>query len=290
MSATFFQASPARAAGNPRYGAIVVDAPTGAVLYADKADKQLHPASMTKMMTLYLTFEAVENGRIGLDDDITMSPRAAAIPPCQLGLKAGEKIKVRDAILALVTKSANDIAVAIAEHISGTQEKFAGLMNERARYLGMTNTHFTNASGWHDPKQVSTARDISRLGRALIEHYPEHYETFSTARFRYNGATYGNHNRLMSRYPGMDGIKTGFVGASGFNLAASAVRNGRRLVGVVFGGKRAVTRDSHMERLLNDSFAKLRKPDVSADQSRDPLPDPLREEKSVASFVRPGGP
>lgn len=266
----------AHAAGNPRYGAIVIDAKTGAVLFEDNADKQLYPASLTKMMTLYLTFEAIENGRLSLDQHITVSRRAASMSPSKLGLPAGNKIKVRDAILALVTKSANDIAVALAEAVGGSEENFARMMTVRAQNLGMTRTRFTNASGWHSKNQVSTARDMAQLSRALIYHYPQYYKFFSTREFRYGGLVHRNHNHLMSNYKGMDGLKTGYVGASGFNLAASAVRNNRRLIGVVFGGRTTASRNAHMARLLDRSF--LEATDLKIASLRtEQLPVPLRK-------------
>lgn len=266
----------AHAAGNPRYAAIIIDAKSGAVLFEEDADKQLYPASLTKMMTLYLTFEAIENGRLRLDQYIPISKRAASMSPSKLGLPAGKKIKVRDAILALVTKSANDVAVALAEAVSGSEDEFARTMTVRAQNLGMTRTRFTNASGWHSKNQFSTARDMAQLSRALIYHYPQYYKFFSTREFRYGGLVHRNHNHLMSTYKGMDGLKTGYVGASGFNLAASAVRNNRRLIGVVFGGRTTASRNTQMARLLDRGFLEatdLRIAGLRTEQ----LPVPLRK-------------
>lgn len=237
-----------------KYGGIVMDADTGEVLYEDRADKQLFPASLTKMMTLYLLFEELEAGRIKLDDTIPISKTAAAQEPSKLDLDPGETITVQNAILSLVTKSANDIAVAVAEKIGGSERNFASMMNAKACELGMTKTQFRNASGLPDRRQMSTARDMARLSQALIHNFPDRYAYFSVPSFEYGEDDYRNHNTLMNRFDGMDGIKTGYIDDAGFNLAASAERNGRRLIGVVFGGKTARSRNAHMARILNDSF------------------------------------
>ena len=245
------------AATNPKYASIVMDAETGIILSQKYADKKLPPASLTKMMTLLVTFEAINSRKIKLNERIWVSKYAASMVPSKLDLKVGSSIKVKDAIYALVTKSANDVAVALAEHIGGSEYGFARMMNRRAKLIGMTNTNFTNASGLHDPRQVSTARDMAKLGRSLVVNYPREYKYFSTRSFTYRGKTYNNHNRLLGKYRGLDGIKTGYVSASGFNLVASAVRNNRRLIGVVFGGKSGKTRNAHMEVLLDSGFSKV---------------------------------
>ena len=267
-------------AGTPaearRYASIVIDAGTGEVLHADKADRRAYPASLTKMMTLYLLFEAVDQGRLGLNQKLPVSRRAAGMPPSKLGLKRGQSIRVKDAIKALVTKSANDVAVVVAEALGGSEQKFARLMTEKARTLGMTRTTFRNASGLPNNRQLSTARDMARLARALQRRYPHHYAVFKTKAFSYKGRRYKNHNKLLSNYAGTDGIKTGYTHASGFNLAASTVRDGRRLIAVVFGGKTAKSRDRHMRKLLDRSFAKLAKrgvPLVSTLPTRKPQLD-----------------
>lgn len=241
---------------NPKYAAIVTDAASGEVLFERNGNKILHPASLTKVMTLLLLFEALESGNVRLSDRISISQHAASQQPSKLGLKAGSTIRVEDAILAVVTKSANDMAAAIGEHLAGSESRFAAKMTQRARDIGMTRTNFVNASGLHSPRQISTARDMAVLARYIIVRYPNYYRYFGTKQFTYRGKTMTNHNRLMNSYPGMDGFKTGFVNASGFNLIASAKRDGRRLIGVVFGGKSWKSRNDHMASLLNNSFAK----------------------------------
>lgn len=241
---------------NPKYASIVIDGETGAIISESHADKQLHPASLTKVMTLLLLFEAMESGRVRLNDKITISQRAADQQPSKIGLPAGSSIRVEDAILALVTKSANDISVAIAEHLAGTEPRFAERMTYRAKTIGMSKTVFKNAHGLHHPQQVTNARDMATLARYVIYRYPNYYRYFSTKQFTYRGKTYTNHNRLMQTYPGMDGFKTGFINASGFNLIASAKKKDRRLIGVVFGGRSWKTRNDHMAELLNAGFVK----------------------------------
>jgi D-alanyl-D-alanine carboxypeptidase len=235
---------------------ILVDVASGTVLAARNADERVAPASLTKMMTLYLTFRAIEAGQLKLTSKLKVSRRAAAMPPTKLGLKAGSTIEVEDAILGLVTRSANDAASVLAEALGGTEDRFASVMTRHARRLGMTRTVFRNASGLPDGAQRSTARDLSRLAMRLIADYPDHYRYFSRRSFAYAGRTHGNHNRLLASYAGMDGLKTGYTRASGFNLAASAVRDGRRLVGVVIGGATAASRDARMVDMLDEGFAK----------------------------------
>jgi len=240
-----------------RYAAVVIEASTGYVLSAQNADKKLYPASLTKMMTLYLTFEALSQGRISKHQRIAVSRRAAAQEPSSLGLQAGDEIRVEDAILSIATKSANDSAVTLAEAIGGSEDRFARAMTAKARQLGMNNTRFVNASGLFKKAQVSTARDMATLSQAIIRDYPGYYRYFSTSTFAYNDNIYMNHNKLMNSYQGMDGIKTGYVYASGYNLAASAVHNGTRLIGVIFGGRTARSRNNAMAKLLNQSFARI---------------------------------
>lgn len=253
--------SPAHAATkptkpNPRYASIVMDSDTGQILSESNADKVLHPASLTKMMTLLLVFEQLQTGRLTLRDQVPISRHAADMVPSKIGLSPGSTIRVEDAILAVVTKSANDIAVALAEKVGGSEYMFARKMTAKAHELGMTRTIFRNASGLHDDGQVTSARDMAKLGRTLIQQYPQYYKYFSTKNFTYRGKSYHNHNRLMSTYPGMDGLKTGYIEASGFNLVASAVRDNRRLIGVVFGGRTAQSRNDHMTELLDKGFGK----------------------------------
>jgi D-alanyl-D-alanine carboxypeptidase len=234
------------------------------VLHAVNADTATQPASLTKMMTLFLAFDALDKGDLALDQVVPVSRRAQNMAPSKLGLVAGTTIRVEDAILGLVTRSANDAAVVLAEAVGGTEEQFAEMMTTKARILGMRNTSFRNASGLPNTRQITTARDIATLSQALIKGHARHYPYFSRTSFTYNGAPVQTHNRLMSRYDGMDGIKTGFVNASGFNLAGTAVRDGRRLIAVVLGGRTSRERDNRVAALLDHGFgvAPLR-PNVS---------------------------
>lgn len=242
------------ASAKPPYAELLLDAATGEVLHAHDPDVPTQPASLTKIMTLFLAFDALERGDLRLDQRLPVSRRAAGMAPSKLGLAAGSTLETEDAILALVTKSANDVAVVIAEALGGTEERFAEMMTAKARGLGMDATVFRNASGLPDPKQVTTARDMAKLAVAVIERHPRRYAYFSRSTFSYNGTEIRSHNRLMTRYYGMDGIKTGFVNASGFNLAASAVRDGRRLIAVVLGGATAAERDRRVAALLDRGF------------------------------------
>ena len=241
-----------------RYAAVVVEVDSGRVLYSRNAHKRRYPASLAKMMTLYLTFEALEAGALSLMEPLTVSRRAAGQAPSRLGLKAGETITVEDAILALVAKSANDAATALAESIAGREISFAKQMTRKGRELGMRHSQFRNASGLPNRRQRSTAMDISILARALLTDFPQHYHYFSTPHFKFKNRTHKNHNKLLNSYPGLDGIKTGYIRASGFNLAASAERGGQRLVGVVLGGRTQVARDRQMRRILDIGFSRLR--------------------------------
>lgn len=246
---------PAAAAKNNRYAAIVVDATTGETLYEADPDSQKYPASLTKMMTLYMLFEAIERGELGFKTKLVASKRAAQQPATNLALHAGSTLTVEEAIKALVIRSANDVASIVAETLGGTESQFAQLMTARAHALGMANTTFRNASGLPDKGQKTTARDLATLAMALMRDFPQHYHYFSVTSFVYNGKTYKTHNRLMLNYAGADGLKTGYIRASGFNLATSAVRDGRRLVAIVLGGKTAASRDAHMADLLDRGFA-----------------------------------
>jgi D-alanyl-D-alanine carboxypeptidase len=252
VCALMFFATSARAA--PPYAEILLDPATGAVLHAVNADSTTQPASLTKMMTLFLAFDSLDKGELTLDQLVPVSRRAQNMAPSKLGLVAGTSIRVEDAILGLVTRSANDAAVVLAEAIGGTEEQFAEMMTTKARILGMRNTSFHNASGLPNTRQITTARDIAVLSQALIKVHARHFPYFSRTSFNYNGAPVQTHNRLMSRYDGMDGIKTGFVNASGFNLAGTAVRNGRRLIAVVLGGRTAKERDNRVAALLDHGF------------------------------------
>ena len=240
-----------------KYASIVIDADSGAVLHEVNADTPNYPASLAKMMTLYMIFKALEDGDLRLDQTITVSRRAARQPSSKLGLRRGDKISVKDIILGLVTKSANDAAAAIAETLGGTERYFAKMMTRRARALGMSNTTFRNASGLPHRRQRTTARDLATLARALRTDFPEYYDFFSTATFSYKGLTHRNHNKLLARYDAVDGIKTGYIHASGFNLAASVKRDGRRLIGIVMGGRSPRSRDRHMIDLLERAFTRI---------------------------------
>ncbi|HXF55486.1 MAG TPA: D-alanyl-D-alanine carboxypeptidase [Hyphomicrobiaceae bacterium] len=281
-------APPAGAGG--RYAAMVVDANTGAALHAEAPDERRHPASLAKMMTLYLVFEAIERGRIGYGTRIPVSPAAAAAPPSRLGLEPGSEIALVDAIKALITKSANDVAIAVAEYIAGSEEAFARLMTTRAHQLGMTATQFRNASGLHHPEQVTTARDMLRLALRLQDDFPAHYRLFSLRTFSYGGREYRNHNLLLGTFPGTDGIKTGYIAPSGFNLVASVRRGKRHVIGVVFGGRNAKSRDAAMSALLTRA---LRQASPVFTRKREPvliaLPRPARRSApalpAVASAV-----
>jgi D-alanyl-D-alanine carboxypeptidase len=242
-----------RVAYRPPYAAIVVDANSGRVLHAENADSLRHPASVTKVMTLYLLFEQLEAGRLKLDTDLPVSAHASIQAPSKLGLRPGQTIEVEDAIKAVVTKSANDVAVVIAEAIGGSEAEFARMMTRKARQLGMSKTTYVNASGLPDDDQITTARDQALLGRAIQERFPRYYRYFSTRVFSYKGRAIGNHNHLLGRVDGVDGIKTGYVRASGFNLLASMRRDGRHLVAVVMGGTSGGARDARMRQLLEGS-------------------------------------
>jgi len=236
---------------------ILLDAETGQVLTESNADAITYPASLTKMMTLYLTFEALNAGKLRLDQTLPVSSEAARQSPSKLGLQPGETVSVHDLILGLVTKSANDAAVVLAEGLAGDVASFADRMNRKARQLGMMHTYYHNPNGLPDPLQQTTARDIARLALALYHDFPREYRYFSTREFEFRGERITSHNHLLEWYEGADGIKTGFINASGFNLAASAVRNGHRLIGVVMGGHSARSRDDEMADLFDQGFARL---------------------------------
>ena len=251
-----------------RYASIVIDAETGEVLRSRNADIRRYPASLTKMMTLYLLFEAIDNGKFSLNSKLKVSKRAAGQSPSKLGLRAGSTIRVEDAIKALIVKSANDIAVVVAEALGGTEVEFARKMTRKAKALGMSRTSFRNASGLPNRKQRSTARDMAKLARALMQDFPNRYHYFDDRRFRYRGRVHRSPNKLLGRYRGMDGIKTGYIRASGFNLVASAERDGRRVIAVVFGGKTSRSRNAHMANLLDLGFTRIAENDAKRGRVR----------------------
>jgi len=276
--------------GNAR---IAVDAFTGEVLVARGSLSRWHPASLTKMMTLYMLFDALERGKTRLNAPIKISSRAARQPPSRLGIGRGGRILVRDAIQALAVKSANDIAVAVAEHLAGSEVQFARQMNRMAKRLGMSRTNFRNASGLHHSRQVTTARDMAILAVALMRDYPQYYRYFGQKRFRFGKRTYRNSNRMLGVYDGMDGIKTGYIFKAGFNLAASVERDGRRVVAVVMGANSSGQRTRIMSAVLKQAFAKLdrsRRARITAPlpvrlKKLPPLPRPRPDERRPARVI-----
>lgn len=249
------------------YAAMVVDGHNGKILYSRHGDAKRYPASLTKIMTLYLLFDQLEEGKLKENSRLTVSKHAAAQPPSKLGLKPGQTIRVKDAIHALVTKSANDVATVVAENIAGTESRFARLMTKKAHAIGMNNTQFRNASGLPDKGQVTTARDMVTLANMLQFEHSERYGYFSTKYFKYRGKRYRNHNRLLFNYKGTDGIKTGYTRASGFNLLANVRRGNKHLIAVVFGGSTGAKRNAAMRAILNKSLPKA---------SRKRVPPPRR--------------
>jgi D-alanyl-D-alanine carboxypeptidase len=265
-------AGSAPALANTKYAAVVMDYATGEILHSRRGDVPLFPASLTKMMTLMMLFDGLERGDLRFDTRLPVSRRAADMPASKLGLSAGSTITVEQAIQAMTVRSANDVAVVIAEALAGSESRFAEVMTARAKALGMRNTVFKNASGLPNSQQKSTARDMALLAHRLIRHYPQYYRYFSQESFTFGGRTYRGHNHLVRSYRGMDGLKTGYTRASGFNLASSAVRSGQRAIVVVFGGRSAKTRDAEVVRLM----------DLAFDRLRQRAPEPL-----VASLPRP---
>ncbi|MBS0245865.1 MAG: SPOR domain-containing protein [Proteobacteria bacterium] len=239
---------------NPPAASIVVDGNSGKVLQASNADAARHPASLTKMMTLYLLFERLDSGKIKLTSEMPVSAHAAAQAPSKLGLQPGDSIKVETAIKAIVTKSANDVAVVIGEYLGGDEPSFARMMTAKAHALGMTHTTYRNASGLPNDDQVTTARDQALLGRALQDRFPNYFGYFNTRAFSFRGRTVRGHNRLLGSVDGVDGIKTGYIRASGFNIVTSVNRNNRHIVAVVFGGRTARARDALVRSLINDTI------------------------------------
>ncbi|WP_309390344.1 SPOR domain-containing protein [Chelatococcus sambhunathii] len=236
--------------GASNYAALVVDAKTGRTLYEANPDALRYPASVTKVMTLYLVFEDLERGRIRLDTQLTMSSRCAAMAPSKLGIRPGQTIDVEDGIRALVTKSANDVACAFGDNLEGSESAFADRMTRKARAIGMSRSTFRNASGLPNPEHITTARDLVTLGRAIQDRFPRYYGYFGTRVFAWGRQRIGNHNRLLGRVEGVDGIKTGYTNASGFNLLTSVKSNGRSIVAVVMGGRTGASRDAHMQQLI----------------------------------------
>ncbi|KQY83820.1 serine hydrolase [Brevundimonas sp. Root1423] len=244
----------AQSSDNARYAAIVVDAESGEVLFSRFADSRRFPASITKVMTLYLTFEALSEGKVKLDDVLTVSSHAASQPPSKLGLGAGETISLDNAMRATAVRSANDMAVALAEHVGGSESRFAARMTAKARELGMTQTQYVNANGLPDSRQITSARDLAVLARAVMRDYPQYYRYFGLHDWAYNGREYRNTNGLLRGGNGYDGMKTGYTNASGYNLAASSVRDGKRLITIVLGGRSTASRNAHVAALMDTGF------------------------------------
>lgn len=269
---------PGDAQAGGKQASFVIDANTGNVISAFNADEPRYPASLTKMMTLYLVFEQIEQGRLSYQTPVTMTAHAASAQPTKLGLEPGTTIAVIDAIKALVTHSANDVAIALAEHIGGSEDRFAELMTRKARQLGMRNSTFKNASGLPNSEQFSTARDMVTLGLRLHDDFPQHYKWFVISQFNYNGHTYGNHNTMLKSFEGTEGIKTGYTSASGYNLVASVKRGSKHVMGSVFGGSSASSRNLTMRTLLNMALfkaspTKVRTPVVAMARAQ-PVPEP----------------
>ena len=244
-----------------KYASIVVDADTQEVLHARNADEARYPASLTKVMTLYMLFDALKSGEVTLNERLVVSRHAASQAPSNLKLRTGSTITVRDAIGALVTKSANDVAVVVAERLGGTESRFAQLMTVKAKSLGMQHTRFMNASGLPDTQQTTTARDLALLAEAILEDHSDSYHYFSNSRFTWAGKTYKNHNELLGVVNGVDGIKTGYTRASGFNLMASAKRDNRRVIAIMLGGNTSKSRNAHVEDLIEAAFTSLAEPE-----------------------------
>jgi D-alanyl-D-alanine carboxypeptidase len=283
-------AKPARPPAPPLRSAILIDTETGEVLSETKPHAAAFPASLTKMMTLYLTFAALNDGRLTLDQTVPVSAHAAAQAPSKLWLKPGDSVAVRSLILGLVTRSANDAAVVLAEAIGGTEADFAARMTETARHLGMNDTTFRNASGLPDPQHRTTARDLARLSLALFQNFPREFGYFSVRQFEFRGQTITTHNHLLESYEGSDGNKTGFTRAAGFNLAASAERGGHRLIGVILGSPSRQVRDKEMAALLDRGFATLGGTHVASADTVEPAPGqskPAGMIARVATYTSP---
>lgn len=239
---------------NPLHASIVIDADTNQVLHELHADASRYPASLTKMMTLYILFEALEQRKLNLDTPLHVSNYAASMPPTNINLRSGDSISVREAITALIVRSANNVATVVAKAIAGDEISFGQMMTDKAHRMGMHSTTFRNASGLPNNQQITTARDMAKLSTRLMKDFPQYYYYFSTPSFNFRGVTYTSHNRMVRNVYGVDGLKTGFIRASGFNIATSAKRNNRRVIVVVMGGRTAALRDHQVSQLLEYSF------------------------------------
>ena len=274
------------AEANPKYAGYVYDVNADKVLYSEQATEKRYPASLTKIMTCYLIFEELAAGRMTFGTQMSVSTYAAGRPPSKIGFQPGGTIEVRDAIKALVTKSANDVAVVVAEHISGSEAAFAKRMTETAKRLGMNSTVFRNANGLPNDAQFTTAQDMATLGLAIQRDFPQYYGVFQTRVFQYGTRRYGNHNKLLGRVEGVDGIKTGYIRASGFNLVSSVRRDGRHIVAVVMGGHTGASRDSHMKELIGRYLPKAKKGQpLPLLAYNDAVPPPLPNSKPTLAAV-----
>lgn len=274
----------APALAQTRTASLLVEAETGRVLFSENATEKRYPASLTKMMTLYLVFDALEKGEIRMDQLFTVSKKAAGMPRSRMGLKENSTISVENLIFAMISRSANDAAVVVAEGLAGSEAQFADKMTRTARELGMKNTRFKNASGLHNRDQVTTAQDMAILSKALIRHFPKYYKLFSVRGFRYGRRYYGNHNLVARFYKGGDGLKTGYVDAAGYHVVGSAVRDGKRLIGVVMGRNSVRERDRHIFKLLDTGFAALKNKTAPVNTLEDaPLFAPAREQTADES-------
>lgn len=285
MLAVFLLLFPADArAESSRTASLLVEAETGRVLFSENAAEKRYPASLTKMMTLYLVFDALEKGEIQMDQLLTVSKKAAGQPRSRMGLKENSTISVENAVFAMISRSANDAAVVIAEAMAGSEAQFADKMTRVARELGMKNTRFKNASGLHNKDQVTTAQDMAILSKALIQHFPKYYKLFSVRGFRYGRRYYGNHNLVARYYKGGDGLKTGYVDASGYHVVGSAKRDGKRLIGVVMGRNSVRERDRHIFKLLDSGFAALKNKKETVDTLNEtPFFEPMKEQQPGSS-------
>ena len=252
-----FTATTTHAAVKRTISSIVIDAVSGEVISSSNADERRYPASLTKLMTLYITFDALEKGNLSFEDKLKISRHAANRSPSKLGLKAGKTIRVKDAVMALIVKSANDCASVLAEALGGTEENFAKIMTQTAKDLGMKATTFKNASGLPDPHQKTTARDMAILGNAIYHHFPEYYNLFATKKFQYEGKTYYTHNHLLKNFKGADGMKTGYTNAAGYNIVTSAKRENKRVIAVTMGHRTIKDRDYKVAQLMNKGLKKL---------------------------------
>ena len=278
-----FSGTPAEAF-TPKSASLVMDASNGRILYSHNADEQCYPASLTKVMTLYLLFSELKQGKLTLNTRLPVSRHAANQAPSRLGLKPGETIRVQDAILAIVTKSANDVAVVVGEKLGGTETNFAKMMTAKAKQLGMTRTRYMTASGLPNRLQVTTARDQAKLAKRIQSDFPQYYHYFSTRSFAWEGRVFKNHNHLLGKYDGVSGLKTGYTAASGFNLTTSVQRNGRSVIGVVLGGKTSRARDKEMVAILDRTIPKaivMRDTGIKL-AANEPAPKPIVRPDSVA--------